>query len=129
MVFFCQAAPSDTAIQLNKIRTICRLALLNGHDSIVLGASGCGVNELPCDAVADQFRRVFDEPEFKGKFRALVFAILEGRGSSRRPIEENGKFAPFYEVFGRSGWAERAETKKESRNEESRKVADRRDRG
>ncbi len=93
--------PQGDAIQLNKIRTICRLALKNGHDSVVLGAFGCGVNKLPAGAVANQFRRVLDEPEFKGKFRAVVFAILEGRGSARHPIEEHGKFAPFYETFGR----------------------------
>ena len=93
--------PQGDAIQLNKIRTIFRLALKNGHDSIVLGAFGCGVNKLPCQAVADQFRRVLEEPEFKGKFKALVFAILEGRGSARHPVEEQGKFAPFYEMFGR----------------------------
>lgn len=93
--------PAGDAIQLNKIRTICRLALKNGRDSIVLGAFGCGVNKLPCDAVADQFRRVFEETEFKGKFQALVFAILEGRGNARHPVGEDGKFAPFYKVFGR----------------------------
>ena len=88
-------------MQLNKIRTIYRIALKNGHDCIVLGAFGCGVNKLPSAAVADQFRRVLEEPEFKGKFAALVFAIMEGRGSVRKPVEENGKFAPFYEIFGR----------------------------
>ena len=60
-----------------------------------------GKNKLPCEAVAGQFRRVLEEPEFKGKFAALVFAILEGRGSARRPVEESGKFAPFYGAFGR----------------------------
>ena len=89
------------AVQLNKIRTIYRIALKNGHDSIVLGAFGCGVNKLPCAAVANQFKTVLDEPEFKGKFAALVFAIMEGRGSVRKPVEENGKFAPFYTTFGR----------------------------
>ncbi len=93
--------PQGDAIQLNKIRTIYRIALANGHDSVVLGAFGCGVNKLPCDAVAKQFGRVLEEPEFKGKFKALVFAILEGRGSPHRPIEEEGRFAPFYAMFGR----------------------------
>ena len=93
--------PQGETVQLNKIRTIYRLALKNGHDSIVLGAFGCGVNKLPSAAVAEQFRRVLAEPEFKGKFAALVFAIMEGRGSARKPVEENGKFAPFYETFGR----------------------------
>ena len=93
--------PQGEAVQLNKIRTIYRLALKNGHDSIVLGAFGCGVNKLPCAAVANQFKIVLEKPEFKGKFAALVFAIMEGRGSARKPVEENGKFAPFYETFGR----------------------------
>ena len=93
--------PEGERIQLNKIRTIYRLALKNGHDSIVLGAFGCGVNKLPCDAVARQFAQVLEESEFKGKFKALVFAILEGSGSARKPVEENGKFAPFYKTFGR----------------------------
>ena len=93
--------PEGDAIQLNKVRTIYRLALKNGHDGVVLGAFGCGVNKLPCGAVADQFNRVLGEPEFKGKFRAVVFAILEGRGNARHPIEEKGKFAPFYATFGR----------------------------
>ena len=30
-------------VEANKIRTIYRIALENGHDSIVLGAFGCGV--------------------------------------------------------------------------------------
>lgn len=94
--------PEGEAVQLNKIRTIYRLALANGHDSAVLGAFGCGVNKLPSDAVANQFRCVLEEPEFKGKFRSIVFAILEGSGA-RRPVEEQGKFSPFYKTFGRWG--------------------------
>ncbi len=92
--------PEGEAIQFNKIRTIFRLALANGHDSVVLGAFGCGVNKLPADAVANQFRRVLEESEFTGKFRSIVFAILE-RGGARRPVEEQGKFSPFYKTFGR----------------------------
>jgi hypothetical protein len=38
-----------------------------------------------------------DEPEFAGKFRLLVFAILE---STHKPHGLNGKFAPFYREFG-----------------------------
>ncbi len=45
--------------------------------------------------------RVFAESEFKGKFRALVFAILEKRPTAVHPTEDEGKFAPFYRVFGR----------------------------
>ena len=93
--------PQGDAIQLNKIRTIYRIAIKNGHDSVVLGAFGCGVNQLPADAVANQFKRVLDEPEFSGKFRAVAFAILEGRGNARHLVEEQGRFASFYRTFGR----------------------------
>ena len=88
-------------IMLNKIRTIYRLALKGGCDSIVLGAFGCGVFKLRPDLVAELFERVLSEDEFSGKFKALPFAILEGKGTSRKPVEENGKFAAFYKRFGR----------------------------
>lgn len=77
-------------IMLDKIRTIYRIALINGHDSIVLGAFGCGVFNLRPDLVAALFKSVMDEPEFEGRFKALPFAIL---GDER-------KFAPFYDTFG-----------------------------
>ena len=93
--------PEGDAVQMNKVRTIFRLALANGNDSVILGAFGCGVNELPALKVALQFRRALEEPEFKNKFKVVAFAILEGRGSLKRPVEEHGKFAPFYRVFGR----------------------------
>jgi hypothetical protein len=47
--------------------------------------------------VVAQFRQVMNEPEFAGKFRLLVFAILE---STRKPNGLNGNFAPFYHEFG-----------------------------
>ena len=68
---------------------------------LYLGVFGCGVNKLPCGAVVDQFSRVLGYPEFDSKSRSVVFAILEGRGSVRHPIDEKGKFAPFHSVFGR----------------------------
>ena len=90
------------AIESNKIRTIFRIALDNGHDSMVLGAFGCGVFRLRCDEVAVLFRDILNEPEFKNRFKRVVFAIYEGKSSSRRrdPIGRDGKYAPFYEIFG-----------------------------
>ncbi len=90
------------AIEANKIRTIFRIALENGHDSMVLGAFGCGVFRLHSDEVVSLFHSVLNEPEFKNRFKKLVFAIYEGKPSSRRrdPIGREGKFAPFYEIFG-----------------------------
>ena len=86
--------PEGDAIQMNKIRTIFRIALANGHDSIVLGAFGCGAFKLSPEAVAEQFSRVLDEPEFECCFRAVVFAILSN------PADAKDKFAPFYYLFG-----------------------------
>ena len=82
---------------LNKIRTIFRLGVEAGKDSLVLGAFGCGAYKLPSAEVARLFRQVMNEPEFAGKFRLLVFAILE---HTAKPCEADGKFAPFYKEFG-----------------------------
>lgn len=91
--------PEGEKIQMNKIRTIFRIALENGHDSLVLGAFGCGAFRLPPEEVAWQFAKALDEPEFKGRFRAVVFAILEP-GDISGPHAESGKFTPFYCLFG-----------------------------
>ena len=79
-------------IMRNKVRTICRIALANGHDSLVAGAFGCGAFRLPCDVVASLFKETLQEVEFRNKFRKVVFAILDKEG-------EGGKFAPFYQLF------------------------------
>ena len=92
-------APEGLDILREKIRTIHRICLDNGHDSLVAGAFGCGAFRLPAETVASLFRDILDEPEFAGKFRAVVFAILE-RGT-RTSTADRGKFAPFYRLFAR----------------------------
>ena len=79
-------------IMKNKIRTIYRIALSNGHDSLVAGAFGCGAFRLPADKVAALFDEILKETEFKNKFKEVVFAILDKEG-------DKGKFAPFYKMF------------------------------
>lgn len=79
-------------VMRNKIRTIYRIALVNGHDSLVGGAFGCGVFRLPIDKVATMFHEILNEDEFKNKFTEVTFAILDKDG-------EKGKFAPFYKLF------------------------------
>ena len=81
-------------IMKNKIRTIYRLALANGHDSLVAGAFGCGAFRLPSETVAALFNEILSETEFRNKFRKITFAILDKDG-------EDGKFAPFYKLFNR----------------------------
>lgn len=84
-------------IMRSKIRTIFGVALVAGHDTLVLGAFGCGAFRLRPDLVAELFREVLSEPTFQNRFRAVVFAILEKPGPDSGV---HGKFAPFYQVFG-----------------------------
>ena len=93
--------PEGEQVMHDKIRTIYRIALLNGHDSLVLGAFGCGVFQLKPELVAKYFKQVLDEDEFRGKFHTIVFAMLEGKDTPRKKVEEEGDFAPFYQQFGR----------------------------
>ena len=89
--------PDGKEIMLNKIRTIFRMGVEHDNDVLVLGGFGCGAYALLPSAVAPLFRVVMEEPEFKNKFKQLVFAILE---RPRRPQGIDGKFAPFYREFG-----------------------------
>ena len=84
--------PEGEQIMKNKIRTIYRIVLANGHDSLVAGAFGCGAFRLPVDKVAHLFHEIINEAEFKNKFTKVIFAILDQEG-------KDGKFAPFYELF------------------------------
>lgn len=58
----------------NTIETIFKVAILHNHDSIVLGAWGCGAYEGPRDDIA----RFFNEAILKYKrfFRRIEFAIF-----------------------------------------------------
>ena len=89
--------PEGKEIMLNKIRTVFRMGIEHGKDSLVLGAFGCGAYALLPSAVAPLFREVMNEAEFENKFRLIVFAILE---RPRRPHGLDGHFAPFYREFG-----------------------------
>ncbi len=86
-------------IQKNKIATIFRIALSNGHDSIVLGAFGCGAYHLDSEQIASLFESVLNQEEFKGQFKKVVFAILESP-NPKFPHGRDGKFGPFYRLFG-----------------------------
>jgi len=86
----------------NKIRTIFRIGLVHGHDSLVLGALGCGAFRNPPRHVARLFHEVMDEPEFKDKYRRVIFAILDDHNAHQKhnPV---GNFRPFAEEFDQTG--------------------------
>lgn len=82
----------------NKIRTIFRIGLVHGHDSLVLGALGCGAFRNPPRRVARLFHEVMDEPEFKNRYRLIVFAILDDRNAHQKH-NPDGNFKPFADEF------------------------------
>jgi uncharacterized protein (TIGR02452 family) len=65
-----------------KIRTILRIAGKYSHDSLVLGAFGCGAFANPPNHIATLFKEVFLENEFSGTFKYVVFSIFEDHNSS-----------------------------------------------
>ena len=82
----------------DKMRTILRIASLHGHDCLVLGALGCGAFRNPPAHIARMFHEVFDEPEFKGRFSEVYFAILEDH-NSHKAHNPKGNFKPFLDEF------------------------------
>lgn len=82
----------------NKLRTIFRIALRHRHDSVVLGAWGCGAYKNPPAHIAALFHEVLNEEEFKNKFRKIVFAIMEDH-NSRKAHNPEGNLKPFRDVF------------------------------
>ena len=83
----------EVAFMATKARTILRIALNNGQETLVLGALGCGAFHNPPKHVAEIFKTVLQEPEFAGAFKAVYFAIIDDHNS-------NGNLAAFKKVFG-----------------------------
>ena len=90
--------PEETDITLDKMRTIFRLGMAYGHDSLVLCALGCGAFANPPAHIARLFHQVIDEDEFRNKFKLIDFAILDGY---RTGMEHNpeGNLLPFQREF------------------------------
>ena len=84
---------ADKPVLKEKIRTILRIGALKGHDSLVLGALGCGAFCTPPAQMARLFHEVLDEKEFEGRFSKIVFAIIDGPSSNN--------FKPFLKEFSK----------------------------
>ena len=87
----------DIRVTRERIRTVFRAGLDRGHDSLILGAWGCGAFKNPVNVMASLFKEVSEEPEFRNRYRAVWFACLE---KDARKDPTKGKHAPFYELFG-----------------------------
>jgi len=69
------------ALLRQKIRTVLWMAASRQHDSVVLGAFGCGYFRNPPDVVAQTFHDLLGPGgEFATAFRFAVFAIPRGGG-------------------------------------------------
>lgn len=73
--------------------TLClRMAAVNRHDMLVLGALGCGVYSNPSEDVAHCWFEVLREHEFSWNWwREVWFAVFDPKGE--------GKCAVFHEIL------------------------------
>lgn len=90
--------PEETAITLEKMRTIFNIAFNHGHDSLVLSAMGCGAFGNPPAHIARLFHQVIEDEGVKYLFRLIDFAILDGYKTGRSHNPE-GNLLPFQREF------------------------------
>ena len=88
----------DQEIALDKIRQIMKIGIDNYHDSLVLGAWGCGIFHNPPEIIAELFKQVLNEPGIKDYFKIVHFAILED-SCSFNVHNPSGNFIPFKKIF------------------------------
>ncbi|KAF7555687.1 hypothetical protein G7Z17_g2008 [Cylindrodendrum hubeiense] len=67
------ARDKDRQITKSKMRLALRMAAVNGHSLLVLGAMGCGVFQNPPEDVAHCWLEVLREEEFSGNWWCEVF--------------------------------------------------------
>jgi len=82
----------------NKIRLMLDIGRAHQHDTLVLGAFGCGAFGNPPQHVAQIFRRVLSEPVYRYAFHRVYFAIIDDHNAHRQHNRE-GNLAPFARVF------------------------------
>jgi len=69
----------DVELTRNKIRMVLRAAHYNGNTALVLGAAGCGAFQNNPEQIAEAFKSVLSEAEFKSLFDRITFAVLSDR--------------------------------------------------
>jgi uncharacterized protein (TIGR02452 family) len=74
-----------------RILKVLSIGVKHGHDSIVLGAWGCGAFGNDGHEIAALFRKALEQ-NFKGAYRQVIFAIVDW-SRERRFI------GPFQEAF------------------------------
>lgn len=90
----------DRDVTMGKIRLVLRIAAVEGHTRLVLGALGCGVFRNPPKAVAKCFLDVFREPEFQGGWwEEVVFAVMDNAAQGEGGKYGKGNFGVFYRAL------------------------------
>ena len=79
------------------IRTILRISYVNGQRRLVLGALGCGAFNNPPEHMARLFKQVLNEPEFKGAFKQVYFAIFDDHNATRNGWSNVDAFIQVFE--------------------------------
>jgi uncharacterized protein (TIGR02452 family) len=80
-------------VMLARMEKVLSLAVVHGHELLVLGAWGCGVFGNDPGQVAGWFHRhLTGEGMFRGAFRKVVFAVLDG-------TEDHSTIRPFERLF------------------------------
>lgn len=65
-----------------RLERILTVAILNGHEVLVLGAWGCGVFRNEAKDVAMYFQKaLFENSVFKNRFRKVIFAVYDSSAS------------------------------------------------
>lgn len=83
----------DREITKEKMRVVLRIAAVNGHRVLVLGALGCGAFANPRGEVVECWKDVFSESEFQGGWwQQIIFAVMEAGGTK----DGDDNFGVFY---------------------------------
>lgn len=86
--------PEVAEMAKKKLRNMFAVALIHGHDSLVLSAWGCGAFRNPPRHVAKLFKEVLSETDFLNRFKHISFAILDDHNA-----RGEGNYRPFAELF------------------------------
>jgi len=91
-------APEAITLTKHKIRNILRISAAHQHDCVILSALGCGAYGNPPHHMAQLFKEVLTEDDFAGRFKAVIFAIIDDH-NAWKPHNPLGNLIPFQEVF------------------------------
>lgn len=69
----------DRELAKEKIRTLFSVAIIHGYETLLLSAMGSGAFHNPPQEIAELFREILLEEDYRGKFRRIVFSIIDGR--------------------------------------------------